>query len=64
MNNFTQQLFPYSSQDKISQLSCDHIISTSNLLPLVLTKGLSGRTLTFKASQQSDAGLVRLTFSD
>ena len=53
------QLFSSVPQERISQFSCGHIIPSSNILGLAVTKGPSGVELEFKADKQKDPAAVR-----
>jgi chromosome transmission fidelity protein 1 len=52
------ELFAYLPQDRLTTFSCGHIIPTTNVQTLLLTKGPSGSNLEFKFAQQSDRHVV------
>ncbi|KDQ62233.1 hypothetical protein JAAARDRAFT_122516 [Jaapia argillacea MUCL 33604] len=54
ISDITNQLFSHISQDRVSSFSCGHVIPSSNLKTVVLTKGPGGGTLEFKFGQRGN----------
>ncbi|KIY70584.1 DNA repair helicase [Cylindrobasidium torrendii FP15055 ss-10] len=52
------QLFSGIPRERISTFSCGHIIPSSNLLGMVVTKGPSGQDLHFKADRQNNKAII------
>ena len=62
ISDVISQLFPTISDSKLSVFSCGHVIPASNLKSIVITKGPSGKELTFRYKDRSDESLVSLTY--
>ena len=52
------QLFSYLPSNKLASFSCGHIIPTSSLQTLVVSKGPRGGVLEYKVGKQSDPDVV------
>jgi chromosome transmission fidelity protein 1 len=52
------QLFSDLPSERFSSFSCGHIIPSSNLQTLVVSKGPCGGALEYKAGKQSDLAAV------
>ncbi|THV04455.1 DNA repair helicase [Dendrothele bispora CBS 962.96] len=58
ISDVINQLFSYLPPERITNFSCGHIIPSSNLLTIALTKGPKGGELEYKASRQSDPQVI------
>uniref|UniRef100_D8PZM3 ATP-dependent DNA helicase CHL1 n=1 Tax=Schizophyllum commune (strain H4-8 / FGSC 9210) TaxID=578458 RepID=D8PZM3_SCHCM len=54
MSDVFNQLFSHVAAERLTSFSCGHIIPSSNLQTLVVTKGPKGGPLEFKAERQKD----------
>ncbi|KAF5362893.1 hypothetical protein D9758_007152 [Tetrapyrgos nigripes] len=58
ISDVINQLFTYLPPERITNFSCGHIIPSSNLLTMALTKGPRGGELEYKAGKQSDPQVI------
>ncbi len=58
ISDFLVQLFPEIPRNRISTLSCTHVIPPANLLAQVVRAGPSGKPFEFKMSSRGDRSLV------
>ncbi|KAF9462983.1 helicase C-terminal domain-containing protein [Collybia nuda] len=58
ISDVVNQLFSYLPQEKLSSFSCGHIIPSSSLLTLVVTKGPRGGELDYKARKQGNSAVI------
>ncbi len=58
ISDFLLQLFPSLPRERISTLSCAHVIPPSNLLTQVITHGPSKKEFEFKMDRRGDRELV------
>ncbi|RDB17932.1 ATP-dependent DNA helicase CHL1 [Hypsizygus marmoreus] len=58
MSDVVNQLFLYLSPERLTSFSCGHIIPSSNLQTMVVSKGPRGGELEYKAGRQSDANVI------
>ncbi|GAM85593.1 hypothetical protein ANO11243_036000 [Dothideomycetidae sp. 11243] len=59
MNDYTNQLFPFLSKGKLTELSCGHVIPHSNLYISPVSVGVHGQSLDFTFSNRNSAGLLK-----
>ncbi|ESK95799.1 chl1 helicase [Moniliophthora roreri MCA 2997] len=58
MSDIVDQLFFHLPIERISTFSCGHIINSSNLLTLAVTKGPHGGELDYKVGQQKNPDVI------
>ncbi|KAL0576051.1 ATP-dependent DNA helicase chl1 [Marasmius crinis-equi] len=58
MSDVVRQLFSHLPSERINTFSCGHIIPSSSLLTVAVTKGPRGNDLDYKASRQTDNGAI------
>jgi chromosome transmission fidelity protein 1 len=58
ISDVVAQLFSHLPQDRLSNFSCGHIIPSSNLQALVVSKGPRGSDLEFKFDRRGDKLMV------
>ncbi|KAK1225406.1 ATP-dependent DNA helicase chl1 [Marasmius sp. AFHP31] len=58
MSDVVNQLFSHLPPERMSTFSCGHIIPSSNLLTVAVTKGPRGTDLDYKANRQTDSGAI------
>lgn len=56
--DIVNQLFSHLASERIDSFSCGHIIPSSNLQTLVVSKGPCGGVLEYKAGKHSDLTVV------
>ena len=61
ISDVIEQLFSGLVPDRVTSFSCNHIIPSSNLLPLIVSKGPRGGDLNYKAARQGDTDVVSNT---
>jgi chromosome transmission fidelity protein 1 len=59
ISDFMRQLFPAIPKEKITTLSCRHVIPKENLLTQVVTVGPRKVNFEFKFSTRGDEAIVR-----
>lgn len=58
LSDFFLQLFPSVPHDRLTTLSCEHIIPSSNLLTQVVSQGPGGKAMDFKFDSRNDQALL------
>ncbi|KAF2152677.1 ATP-dependent RNA helicase-like protein chl1 [Myriangium duriaei CBS 260.36] len=59
MNDYRTQLFPFVAEEKLTTLSCGHVIPQSNLFVSPLPLGANGQNLDFTFSSRNSNALLR-----
>ncbi|EEB91075.1 hypothetical protein MPER_10632, partial [Moniliophthora perniciosa FA553] len=59
MSDIVDQLFSHLPTERISTFSCGHIINSSSLLTLAVTKGPCGGKVDYKVGRQNNPDVVR-----
>lgn len=58
LSDFLLQLFPFVPKQRLSTISCKHIIPSSNLLTQVVKTGPAGKPMTFTYESRGDKALL------
>lgn len=64
ISDFMRQLFPAIPREKITTLSCRHVIPKENLLTQVVSVGPRKVNLEFKFTNRGDEAIVSPNFGD
>ncbi|RKF54277.1 ATP-dependent DNA helicase CHL1 [Erysiphe neolycopersici] len=58
MTDYTSHLFPYLEQNRITTLSCGHVIPKSNLLAWNISRGPSGQDFEFTFGRRNNGNMI------
>jgi len=59
MDDYIHQLFPYLPLEKLTTLSCGHVIPSSNLFVSAITTSATGADFDFTFSSRNNASMIR-----
>lgn len=64
ISEFREQLFQNAGAElsRITAFSCGHVIPPENILPIIVTKGPSGKILDFSYESRNTVAVVRFSF--
>lgn len=57
-----ERLFPLLPPNRLHFFSCDHIVSSENILPIAVSRGPSGQSFDFSFSARSSPRMVNVIF--
>ena len=58
MTDYTDHLFSYIPSDRISRLSCGHVIPKKNLIVWPVSRGPNGQTFDFTFEHRKSSSMV------
>ena len=58
IKDFIVQLFPDTRAENIHHFQCGHVIPSKNLLPIVVSKGISGKTFNFGFKNRNNIDMI------
>lgn len=64
MNDYINHLLSYVPPERISTLSCDHVIPLGNLVAWPVAKGASGQEFEFTFSKRNLEAMVGMSWSN